>query len=74
MSKNPTIGRAQNVIVKQRKSARSLHYIVIGLLSILGLMAATYPLAIWRVSQMEKFQGSPVKSGLVIQSPQPDPK
>ncbi|NJK48081.1 hypothetical protein HC931_07765 [Candidatus Gracilibacteria bacterium] len=42
--------------------AQKMHSIVFALMGVFGLMALTYPIAMFRVSNMEKFQGYHVKS------------
>jgi hypothetical protein len=42
-----------------------MHDIVWILVGVFGLFAITFPLSMWRVSNMEKFQGSHVKSSAV---------
>ncbi len=42
--------------------ARSLHWIVFIFLAAFGAICATFPVAMWRVSAMEKFSGFHVKS------------
>jgi hypothetical protein len=42
--------------------AKEMHGIVFALIGIFALFAATYPIAMWRVSQMDKFRGDHVKS------------
>lgn len=39
-----------------------MHRVVWILVGVFGLFAVTFPIAMWRVSNMDKFQGSPVKS------------
>ncbi len=46
----------------RKVSSRKMHDIVWILVGLFGLFAITFPLAMWRVSNMEKFQGSHVKS------------
>jgi type II secretory pathway component PulF len=46
----------------RKVSSRKMHDIVWILVGVFGLFAITFPLAMWRVSNMEKFQGSHVKS------------
>ncbi|MCP2730172.1 hypothetical protein [Limnofasciculus baicalensis] len=43
-------------------SVREMHKIVWILLGVFTLFAATFPTALWRVSQMDKFKGFHVKS------------
>ena len=43
-------------------SVREMHKIVGILLGVFTLFAATFPTAMWRVSQMDKFEGFHVKS------------
>jgi hypothetical protein len=43
-------------------SVRKMHNIVWILLGVFTLFAATFPTALWRVSQMDKFRGFHVKS------------
>jgi hypothetical protein len=49
----------------RKVSSRKMHDIVWILVGLFGLFAITFPLAMWRVSNMEKFQGSHVKSLVV---------
>ncbi|TRU33752.1 MAG: hypothetical protein EWV50_19790 [Microcystis aeruginosa Ma_MB_F_20061100_S20] len=49
-----------------------MHDIVWILVGVFGLFAITFPLAMWRVSNMEKFQGSHVKS-LVVEGEKAPP-
>ncbi len=42
--------------------AQKMHKIVFAFVGIFTLIAVTYPIAMWRVSQMDKFRGSHVKS------------
>jgi len=46
----------------ERISARELHKIVWAMVGVFGFFSLSYPLAMWRVSQHEKFAGFPVKS------------
>jgi hypothetical protein len=46
----------------RKLSSRKMHDIVWLLVGVFGLFAITFPLSMWRVSNMEKFQGSHVKS------------
>jgi|JI71714BRNA_FD_contig_101_278246_length_2355_multi_2_in_0_out_0_2 hypothetical protein len=46
----------------ERISARELHKIVWAMVGVFGLFSLSYPLAMWRVSQHEKFAGFHVKS------------
>jgi hypothetical protein len=46
----------------RKVSSRKMHDIVWILVGVFGLFAITFPLSMWRVSNMEKFQGSHVKS------------
>ena len=48
----------------RKVSSRKMHDIVWILVGVFGLFAITFPLAMWRVSNMEKFQGSHVKIGV----------
>jgi hypothetical protein len=41
---------------------KEMHKIVWILLGVFGLIAVSFPTALWRVSQMEKFKGFHVKS------------
>jgi len=49
----------------RKVSSRKMHDIVWILVGVFGLFAISFPLAMWRVSNMEKFQGSHVKSLVV---------
>ena len=51
--------------------AREMHKIVWGGVGVLTLFFVTYPIAMWRVSQMEKFRGSHVKS-FTLEGKKPD--
>lgn len=51
--------------------AREMHKIVWVGVGVLTLFFVTYPIAMWRVSQMEKFRGSHVKSW-TIEGKKPD--
>ena len=51
----------------RKVSSRKMHDIVWILVGLFGLFAITFPLAMWRVSNMEKFQGSHVKSLVVVE-------
>lgn len=51
--------------------AREMHKIVWISMGVLTLFFVTYPIAMWRVSQKEKFLGSHVKS-LTIEGKKPD--
>ncbi|OCR01191.1 hypothetical protein BCD67_17675 [Oscillatoriales cyanobacterium USR001] len=42
--------------------AREMHKIVLGMVGVFGLLAITFPVAMIRVSQMDKFRGFHVKS------------
>jgi hypothetical protein len=42
--------------------AQKMHKIVFAFVGIFTLFAVTYPIAMWRVSQMDKFRGFHVKS------------
>ena len=42
--------------------AQKMHKIVFAFVGIFVSIAVTYPIAMWRVSQMDKFRGSHVKS------------
>lgn len=42
--------------------AQKMHKIVFAFVGIFTLVAITYPIAMWRVSQMDKFRGFHVKS------------
>jgi hypothetical protein len=42
--------------------AQKMHKIVFAFIGIFTLFAVTYPIAMWRVSQMDKFRGFHVKS------------
>jgi hypothetical protein len=42
--------------------AQKMHKIVFAFVGIFALFAVTYPIAMWRVSQMDKFRGFHVKS------------
>jgi hypothetical protein len=42
--------------------AQKMHKIVLTFVGIFALFAVTYPIAMWRVSQMDKFRGFHVKS------------
>jgi hypothetical protein len=53
--------------------AREMHKIVLAMVGVFGLIAITYPMAMMRVSQMEKFRGYHVKS-LPIDMKQPPGK
>lgn len=46
----------------RKLSSRKMYNIVWILVGVFGLFAMTFPLSMWRVSNMEKFQGSHVKS------------
>jgi hypothetical protein len=49
----------------RKVSSRKMHDIVWILVGVFGLFAITFPLSMWRVSNMEKFQGSHVKSSAI---------
>ena len=51
--------------------AKEMHKIVWGGVGVLILFFVTYPIAMWRVSQMEKFRGSHVKS-FTLEGKKPD--
>ena len=42
--------------------AQKMHKIVLAFIGIFTLVAVTYPISMWRVSQMDKFRGFHVKS------------
>ncbi|WP_019499702.1 hypothetical protein [Pseudanabaena sp. PCC 6802] len=42
--------------------ARKMHKIVFAFMGLFTAIAVTYPIAMWRVSQMDKFRGFHVKS------------
>jgi hypothetical protein len=46
----------------RKNSSQKMHDIVWILVGVFGLFAITFPLSMWRVSNMEKFRGSHVKS------------
>jgi hypothetical protein len=46
----------------KRLPAQKMHKIVFAFIGIFTLFAVTYPIAMWRVSQMDKFRGFHVKS------------
>lgn len=48
--------------VSKYEQHQKLHYIVLSFVGVFALIAASYPIAMWRVSQMEKFKGFHVKS------------
>ncbi|QYX33530.1 hypothetical protein [Sphaerospermopsis torques-reginae] len=52
----------KTTVGQERISSQALHKYVFVLLGIFTLIAATYPTAMMRVSQMEKFKGFHVKS------------
>lgn len=52
-------------------SAKEMHKIVWISMGVLTLFFVTFPISMWRVSQMEKFRGSHVKS-LTIEGKKPD--
>lgn len=47
---------------------QKLHYIVLSFVGVFALIAASYPIAIWRVSQMDKFKGFHVKSNPIAET------
>jgi hypothetical protein len=70
-SVEPKITAANTVNSSTRISARELHKYVVGLVSVLILFWITYPIAMSRVSQKEKF--APYQSHLKSLTPEYKP-
>jgi hypothetical protein len=65
MQTQSTSTHHQEINNADRISSRDLHKYVWLLVGVFSLLAATYPTAMLRVSQMEKFKGFHVKSAPV---------
>jgi hypothetical protein len=56
------INRANSFSSLRPLPARKMHKIVFAFMGLFAAIAVTYPIAMWRVSQMDKFRGFHVKS------------
>jgi hypothetical protein len=57
-----SIDQANSVSSAQPLPAHKMHKIVFAFIGLFVAIAVTYPIAMWRVSQMDKFRGFHVKS------------